>query len=308
MFGYIKPNIGELKVRDYELYKATYCGLCRTMGKCTGCMSKLTLSYDFAFFALLRMAMEKSKGEIKKRRCSIHPLKKRPMLEINPAMEFSAKASVLLTKIKLKDNVNDTRGFSRFLAKTAGLVSVFFKRTDKNLLPLADKIKACFDELLALERDECDLIDMVANTSGELIGHVASFGLDEDNARIAYEIGFHLGKWVYVIDACDDLEGDVKSGAYNVLKYAFGNELSADDKALLKNAMLLELGAMSRCVELIDFSSHRDVEGIIRNVIIDGLVQETDRVLGKKTKREKKAEKELKKRKSKAEKGSSNEN
>ncbi len=303
-FGYIKPNIGELKVKDYELYKATYCGLCRTMGKRTGCMSKLTLSYDFAFFALLRMAMERSKGEIKRRRCTLHPLKKRPMLEINPAMEFSAKASVLLTRIKLKDNVNDTHGFSRFLAKTVGLVSVFFKKTDVKLLPLADKIKACFEELLVLEREECDSIDMVANTSGELIGHVASFGLDEENARIAYEIGFHLGKWVYVIDACDDLENDVKSGSYNVLKYAFGNELNAEDKSLLKNAMLLELDAMSKCVELIDFSSHRDVEGIIKNVIFDGLVQETDRILDKKTKREKKEEK----KKAKGEKAQKGEN
>ena len=241
MFGYIKPNIGELKVKDYELYKATYCGLCRTMGKCTGRMSKMTLSYDFVFFALLRMAMEKTKGEVKKRRCPIHPLKKRLMLEINPALEYSAKASVLLTRLKLKDNVCDTHGFSRFLARITCLLTVFFKKTDKSLLPLAEKIKGCFEELLALEKDGCDSIDMVANTSGELIGQVAAFGLDEKNSTLAYEIGFHLGKWVYVIDACDDLERDVKKGSYNVLKYAFGNEISEYDRAMLKSAMMLEL-------------------------------------------------------------------
>ena len=176
---------------------------------------------------------------------------------------------------------------------------VFFKKTDKSLLPLADKIKACFEELLILEREGCDSIDMVANTSGELIGHVASFGLDEKNSRIAYEIGFHLGKWVYVIDACDDLEEDVKSGSYNVLKHAFGNVLSPEDKALLKNAMLLELDSMSKSVELIDFSSHRDVEGIVKNVVFDGLVSETERVLNKKTKQEKKEIKREKKQEKK---------
>ena len=153
------------------------------------------------------------------------------------------------------------------------------KKTDKNLLPLADKIKACFEELLLLEKEQCDSIDMVANTSGELIGHVASFGLDEESAKIAYEIGFHLGKWVYVIDACDDLEKDVKKKSYNVLKYAFGNSLSDEDKELLKRAMLLELDAMSKYVERIDFSQHRDVEAIIKNIIFEGLVQETDKVL-----------------------------
>ena len=280
MFGYIKPNIGELKVKDYELYKATYCGLCRTMGKCTGCASKMTLSYDFAFFALLRMALEKTKGKVKKRRCTLHPLKRRLMLEINPALEYSAKTSVLLTRIKLKDNVYDSHGFSRFLARVASLMTLFFKKTDKALYPLAEKIRACFDELLTLERDECDSIDMVANTSGELIGHVASFGLEGEKAQIAYDIGFHLGKWVYVIDACDDLAKDVKKGSYNVLKNAFGNELGDFDRELLRNAMMLELEAMSKSVELIDFSTHRDVEAIIKNVVFDGLVTETDRVLG----------------------------
>lgn len=295
MFGYIKPYIEELKVKDYELYKATYCGLCRTMGKCTGCVSKMTLSYDFVFFALVRMALLKAKGEVKRRHCALHPIKKRPMLEINPTLEYTAKASVLLTKIKLKDNVNDSRGFSRFLAKIAGVVSIFFKKTDENLIPLKEKIQGCFQDLLTLEREGCDSIDMVANTSGELIGHVASFGLNESEAKIAYEIGFHLGKWVYVIDACDDLEGDVKKGSYNVLKYAFGNEIKDTDKAILKNAMLLELDCMSKSVELIDFSSHRDVEAIIKNIVYEGLVQETDRVLGKKTKAQKRLEKKAKK-------------
>ena len=279
MFGYIKPDIPELKMKENELYKAVYCGLCKTMGKCTGCVSKMTLSYDFVFFALVRMALLKAKGDVKRRRCVLHPLKKRPMLEINPTLEYTAKSSVILTRIKLKDNINDTHGFSRFFARIAGLVSIFFKKTDKNLLPLADKIKACFEELLLLEKEECDSIDMVANTSGELIGHVASFGLDEESAKIAYEIGFHLGKWVYVIDACDDLEKDVKKKSYNVLKYAFGNSLSDEDKELLKRAMLLELDAMSKYVEMIDFSQHRDVEAIIKNIIFEGLVQETDKVL-----------------------------
>ena len=281
MFGYIKPCIDELKVKDFELYKATYCGLCRTMGKCTGCVSKMTLSYDFVFFALLRMVLVKAKGEVKRRRCVLHPFKKRLMLEMNPTLEYTAKASVLLTRVKLKDNINDSRGFSRFLAKIAGVVSIFFKKTDENLLPLMDKIGACFDDLLTLEREGCDSIDMVANTSGELIGHVAAFGLDEQEAKIAYDIGFHLGKWVYVIDACDDLEKDVKKGAYNVLKYAFGDVLGQGDKALLKNAMMLELDSMSRSVESIDFSKHRDVEAILKNIIYDGLVRETDRILGK---------------------------
>lgn len=287
MFGYIKPNVAELKVKDNELYKATYCGLCRTMGKCTGCASKFTLSYDFAFFALVRMAMEKTRGEVKMRRCLAHPLKKRPMLEINPVLEYAAKSSVILTRLKLKDNINDSHGFSRLIAKIVNLVSLFFKKTDKNLLPLEEKIKGCIDNLSALEKEECDSIDMVANTFGELLGTVASFGLDKENELIGYEVGFHLGKWIYVIDACDDFEKDKKTGSYNPLRLAFGDTIGENERLLLQNAMMLELDKMSRAVELIDFSQHTDVEAIVKNIIYDGLVSETKRVLGIDKKEEK---------------------
>lgn len=280
MFGYIKPNVGELKVKDYELYKATYCGLCRTMGKCTGCMSKMTLSYDFAFFALVRMAMEKTKGTVKKRRCIVHPFKKRLMLDINPALEFSARTSVMLTRLKLQDNVNDSKGFSRIIAKIVGLVSVFFKKTEEELRPLEEKIKGYIEELSTLEKENCDSIDMVANTFGKLLGEIASFGMKDSYEKIGYEIGFHLGKWIYVIDACDDLEKDVKTGSYNVLALSFGNELNDNDRQILKQAMMLELKAMSNAVALIDFSSHKDVEAIINNIIYDGLVRESESVLG----------------------------
>ena len=166
MFGYIKPNIPELKVKDNELYKATYCGLCRTMGKCTGCASKFTLSYDFAFFALVRMALEKTKAQVKMRRCMVHPFKKRPIMEMNSVLEYSAKSSVILTRLKLKDNVNDSHGISRLKAKIVGLVSIFFKKTDKSLLPLEEKIKECIDSLATLE-------NKVEQAGGIVVGKMA---------------------------------------------------------------------------------------------------------------------------------------
>ncbi|MBQ8146820.1 MAG: hypothetical protein IJ039_08545 [Clostridia bacterium] len=283
MFGYIKPNIPELRVKDHELYKATYCGLCRTMGKCTGCASKFTLSYDFAFFALVRMALEKTNGQVKMRRCMVHPFKKRPIMEINPVLEYSAKSSVILTRLKLKDNVNDSKGLSRLKAKIVGLVSIFFKKTDKELRPLEDKIKECIDALSVLEKEECDSIDKVADTFGQLLGNVASFGLDKESSVLGYEIGYHLGKWIYVIDACDDLSRDVKAGSYNVLKIAFGESLEESHKSILQNAMFLELNKMARAVELIDFTKHRDIEAVVKNIIFDGLIEETRRVLRIKT-------------------------
>ena len=279
MFGYIKPDIPELRVKENELYKATYCGLCRTMGKCTGCMSRLTLSYDFAFLALIRMVTDNVRGEIKMRRCMVHPFKKRPMVEINESLEFCAKASVILTKMKLKDNINDSHGLAKLKAKIAGLVSIFFKKTDKELKPLEEKVGECIDNLTKLEKESSDSIDQTANTFGDLLGSVASFGYDSSLNRILYEVGYHLGKWIYVIDAIDDMKDDLKKRSYNVLINSYGNELTAEDKEALYCAMMLELDAMSKSMELIDFSQHRDIEEIIKNIIYSGMVKETRKVL-----------------------------
>ncbi len=284
MFGYVRPCVPELKVRDNELYRATYCGLCRTMGKTTGCLSKMTLNYDFVFLALLQMAVNNDEVKIKMRRCGVHPLKKRPMIEPNDSLKFSAKASVILTRLKLKDNVSDSHGLARLKAKIAGCVSIFLKKTDKNLKELEVEIWRCIAELTQYEKENTDSIDKVANTFGTLLGTLASYSLEGASKRIVYEIGFHLGKLIYVLDAVDDLKSDIKTGSFNAIKNSFGTELSDADKNVLKCAMTFELDKMSKCVELLDFSKCTDVERIIKNVTYIGMPNEIERVLYKQEK------------------------
>ena len=289
MFGYVRPCVPELKVMDNELYRAAYCGLCRTMGKSTGCMSKMTLNYDFVFLALLQMAVSDEEVKVKKRRCIVHPFKKRPMIEPNESLRYSAKTSVILTRLKLKDNINDSHGFARLKAKIAGCVSIFLKKTDKNLKELECKVWDSINELTTYEKENVDSIDKVANTFGTLLGTLASYNLDGGNKRIVYEIGYHLGKLIYVLDAIDDLKSDIKTGSFNVIKNAFGNELTEDTKNILKCAMTYELEKMSRCVELLDFSRCNDVERIIKNITYIGLTDEIERVLNPNKKAKRKA-------------------
>ena len=279
MFGYIKPNIPELKVKEHELYKATYCGLCKTMGKCTGCMSNLTLSYDFAFLALIRTVADNAECKIKNRRCVAHPFKKRPMVEINDTLKYCAKSSVILTRLKLKDNINDSHGFDKLKAKIVGTVSIFLKKTPKSLKELEGKIQESIDKLTQLEKENTDSVDAVAQTFGELLGTVASFSYEGAMKKVTYEIGFHLGKWIYVVDAIDDMESDIKKKSFNALVNSYGKELTCDIKDSLYCAAMLELEAMSKSVELLDFSRHREIEGIIKNIIYDGMIGTTRRVL-----------------------------
>ncbi len=279
MFGYVKPMIPELRVRENELYKAAYCGLCRAMGKTTGCLSKLTLNYDFTYLALIRYALEGKSASVKMRRCAVHPFRKRPMLEIDGTLKYSARASVILTRLKLEDNVKDSKGLSKLKARLAKIICLFLKKTDKELLPLEERVRSLIAELSEKEREKCDSIDTVADIFGEILKEIAAFGLEGLNKRIAEVIGMRLGRWIYVMDACDDFDSDKKSGSYNPLICAFGDTLTEENIYAMRTAAMLELEAMSKSVELIDFSNHRDVEGLVKNVIYLGMVAETDRVL-----------------------------
>ncbi len=279
MFGYVKPLIPELKVKENELYRGTYCGLCRTMGKSTGCLSKLTLNYDFAYLALVRFVLEKRRAVARMRRCPVHPFKRRVMLEPDDTLRYCARASVILTRLKLQDNVKDSRGMAKLKARIVSLMRIFLKKTHKDLAPLENKVCELIERLSALEKEKCDSIDTVADIFGEILSNIASYGLDGSASIIASELGKRLGRWIYVMDACDDYERDIKDDSYNPLMYSYGKELTEENRYALRCASMLELDAMSKAMELMDFSEHRDVEGILKNIMYLGMVAETDRVL-----------------------------
>ena len=133
MFGYVVVDKSALRIREYDYYRATYCGLCHAMGKCTGCVSRLTLSYDMTFFALLREMLEGTQVQFEKKRCVRHPIKPINTVEINPQLEYSAFASGILTAGKISDNISDEKGIKRALASVLQLV--FSKMNKESIKP-----------------------------------------------------------------------------------------------------------------------------------------------------------------------------
>ena len=116
MFGYVRAHNAELKVKEYEAYRGVYCGLCRSMGKCTGQCSRMTLSFDFAFLALLRICFSGERVEFESRRCIAHPLKKRSMMKRTATLEYCARAAAILNYHKIKDDLSDERGVKKLKA------------------------------------------------------------------------------------------------------------------------------------------------------------------------------------------------
>ena len=296
MYGYVRTHAPELKVREQEYYRAVYCGLCRTMGKCTGQCSRMTLSYDFTYFALVRMALTGNFPAIKARRCLAHPFRKRPMAEPTEDLILCAYMSAILVHYKIRDDLRDETGIRRTAATLiAPFAASFRRRALKRGYAEADRAVAeAMRALCELEASRPPSVDEPAALFGELMARLLSHGLTGNREKLARKIGLHVGRWVYILDAADDFSDDIKEGRYNPLACLYAKLLS-DDPAIrelpeskrqeLKIALLNELTELECAFDLLDTagtpgsSGTPDIEGILRNILYLGLPGEAERVL-----------------------------
>ena len=284
MFGYIKTHAPELRVREQEYYRGIYCGLCRSLGKCTGQCSRLTLSYDFAFMAAVRMALEQKAPTFKPRRCVAHPLKKRAMAEPDEILSMCAYASGILGYYKVQDDRTDERGGKR---ARATILSPYMKKLRRRAVKrgyaeLDARVGAAMDELARLEAARPLSVDEPAELFGALMSDILAWGLDANEARIARELGRHVGRWIYIVDAADDFEEDRKRRRYNPFDCLWqGGEMTDARREQIRIALICELQEMERAVDLLelDGDTYRDLFGIISNVMYFGMPHAADKVL-----------------------------
>lgn len=296
MFGYVRIDKPELRVREYEAYRASYCGLCRSMGKCTGCASRMTLSYDFAFLFIFRTVLTGAKVEAEARRCIVHPLTPRPMLKVTEESEYAACAAALLTYYKCKDDLADETGKKRRRARAVLPVAKRMRKRALKRLPalstLDSVIADAMAEIAAAEREHTPSADRYAELSGNLLGEIFAFGLSESSARIARAFGRHVGKWIYFIDAYDDLDEDLGTGRFNPFAILWdlreGEPMQDDRREMLRIALLNELSEAEKSMDLLDFYGYADFDGVLRNILYRGMPQTAERVLSGKKEEKKK--------------------
>ena len=241
MFGYVKPDIKELLVKEHEFYKSTYCGICRSMKKHTGALSPVTITYDSVFLALVRMAyIPDSELSSSMRRCIAHPAKKKCMLTDNSAIEYTARAFAILTYYKMKDDLADEGAMKRMLVNlTRPIVASAKKKAD--LEPLAEIVRDRLGRISEIERERRPSIDEPAELFGELLGEIFAFGLEDSDRLVTYECGYHLGKFILLADAIEDYDDDLKSGKYNPFVISYGGaKLTLENKQNVKTALLIE--------------------------------------------------------------------
>ncbi len=272
MFGYVKPKKEELLVREYEFYRATYCGICRAMKRHTGVLSNVTLSYDSVFLALVRMLyIDDSEFKAKNKRCIAHPLSKRPMLEENEALEYTARAFAILAYYKLSDDFHD-EGFRKRTVLLAIKPIVSTANSKANISALSALAKEKLDKISELECARASSVDEPASLFGELLGEIFAHGLAEKERTAPYYTGYHLGKFIYAIDAAEDYEDDRKTGSYNPYVIQYGGEpLTKENKESIKCALLLECKKLEGAVNLLPFGNRATIENIIKNIIYLGI-------------------------------------
>lgn len=286
MFGYVLVDKMSLRIREYEYYRATYCGLCHAMGKCTGCISRLSLSYDMTFFALLRESIDGTEVKIEKKRCIRHPLRAVNTVLPNPQLEYSAYAGGILTSRKLTDDVNDERGAKRALAALLhALFSGAEKRSDKALPLAAGFVAEGLARISDIEKKKTPSIDEPADAFGEIMSRLLALDLEGEREIVARSVGKRLGRWIYIVDAFDDYERDAKSGSYNPFVELYGKDGFDEDNIKSISSMLeAELSLALDALDLLEIDGDVNRREIIRNILCLGMPGNVKRICERRNK------------------------
>jgi hypothetical protein len=207
------------------------------------------------------------------RRCIAHPLKKRPMLKENSAIEYTARAFAILTYYKTLDDLSDESGFKKMAVRAVRPVASHANKKAK-LRTLSEVVHDGLAKITELERAGCESVDAPASLFGELLGEIFAFGLPEADRLVPYECGYHLGKFIYAADAAEDYDKDLAGKKYNpYVIYYGGKALTPENKSTIKCALLLECKKIEGAVNLLPYGSRATIENIINNIIYLGLVK-----------------------------------
>ena len=290
VFGYIRPQKSELLVREYEQYKGVYCALCKQLGKSYGIAARLTLSYDCTFLAMTMLALSGECPGFHTGKCVVNPFKKCTYCSGGQqSFQFASALSVIMTYHKVKDDIADSGFFGKIRSVLLlPLVSHAYKKARKNYPQLAQIVSAAMTMQSEAEHSVQPSIDFCAEPTAQMLSQV--FGLvagdNEQNKRVLEQFGYFLGRWVYLIDAADDMEKDMKSNSFNpfVIKLQLSAPCAQFEKAKPYCNEVLN-ATLSQATAAIQLMSFQHFESIINNIVLLGLPEMQKELLFEKEKK-----------------------
>ena len=285
MFGYIRPFKPELRVCEYDAYKSIYCALCKALGREYGIASRFLLSYDGAFVALLSISLSQECATLQKGRCTCNPLKKCSFLcGAERSMSLASAVTVLLAYHKLLDDIADRSFFGGLKARLLlPWASRVHKKAAGRYPELSAKISDAMRSQADAEHEPEPSLDRCAEPSAQALKAIFfEISSKESEKRILQEIGYHLGRWVYLMDASDDLPEDLEKKQFNPLiqKFSLSQAASQEQIAEARKYMNEVLNAsVARIVQANALLGFRRLEPIIDNIFVQGLADAQRRVL-----------------------------
>ena len=269
MFGYITVNRPELKIKDDALYRSFYCGLCRSLKKRYGLAGQGTLSYDMTFVGLLLSALYEPVTEEDVTLCLIHPLERHPIVK-NDYIDYVADMNLLLAYYNLLDDWQDDKKLSAKLG--ADLLKSGMKKVEQRYPRQVKAVTDYIAAVAAIEKAGWPDLDGPAGATGTMFGELLVKEEDVWSETLR-RLGFFLGKFIYLMDAYEDLEKDLKKGSYNPWSSSGLTRAEVADKA--QEALTLMAGEATLAFERLPIVTYED---ILRNILYAGIWVKFDEI------------------------------
>ncbi|MBO5460119.1 MAG: hypothetical protein J5981_07755 [Lachnospira sp.] len=261
MYGYVIVNKPEMKFKEYDRYRSYYCGLCDVLKDKYGFNGQISISYDMTFLVLLLTGLYEPETKYYKTRCVAHPVSKHEVRK-NEMTDYVADMNVLMTYYKCMDDWNDEKKVTR--RAFAGLLKKHADKISKKYSDKAVIIRQSLDGLSSAESAGEDNIDKAASYFAGLMSVMAAVYEDEWTQELK-RLGYYLGKFIYLCDAYEDLEGDIKAGRYNVFKTHCMQE---DFDGICESILNSTMAECARAFERLPIIQEAE---ILRNIIYSGV-------------------------------------
>lgn len=278
MFGYIKPLEAQLRVCELDAYRAVYCGLCRSLSRRFGPFARFSLSYDFTFIAMLYASLQEDPPSFVPQRCPYNPIKTRPHLNDCAASDFACDTAAILLNDKFLDNGQDEPFLPSVFWRGASLLL-----SDPAARRAAGRLPEAADISEKMMRQQSE-VELNAEASVDAACHPTATALSEllmllpgsqQELRVLSRLGYMLGRYIYLCDAVDDLDKDLKSGNFNPLKTCETEE-----------AGFILRGTIAEAAKAYCLLTPRHFKEVLDNIIFLGMPHEADRLLERRKRHE----------------------
>ncbi len=283
MFGYIQIDERELSDQETKLYDAYYCGLCQCLKKDFGIRGQLLVNYDMTFLTVLLSGLYRFHQRSAEFICPVHPGKKKTAV-VNDATRYTAAMSVLLSYHNIQEETATDKSYSKLMILR--LLEKDYQRVAKDYPRQHNALLKYVRQRSEFESNREQNMDAIAGLTGDMLGEIYAWRDDDYSDELRY-LGYHIGKFIYLMDAYSDLEKDSKKKEYN----PFNNMDMENPKDTETISRLILNSLISECLRSYERLSSHSYGSIIRNILYYGVWKKYESLHSKRMKRQERTEK-----------------